>query len=711
MASAALLKASATKRATRPRFPPYREPGFVSAVQIARKACGDARDLLKEWPDPKPLRCIEEMESLADYEPPTEFMVGVIGVSGVGKSSTINSIFDQQELAKAEACGSAVTHYPVQYRQSTGAQKAEHVIEAKRQPFHSLHLYIAQLLHDYNRPQMEDEAAYLDTSEFAEMKLKQTEAKNIFDALFGNMQSYSDATLAIGEDHKLDPALARLAALATNLRYPEGTDAEGVWRGEADSTETLNDKLSFIIDSGLWPIVESVKISSKAQTLGRHLVVVDLPGNQDTNVARVRSAMKYQSKCDLLLVVVDMKRAVDDSLVEQTVEMIRRKPMFDGNLKLQVAVVCTRAGVLSTNAEEQKMREKVKNQSRLMHLLKALDDLDKVEEMPIKEYKKRERDLRRQYNRMLIQARNEDVSTKLKAKYGGDLEVFCVDNALYWDEHPNDETEQQISGIQQLREFLADLPHESLFKHQDSFLKHSFPACIASFQTWAVSCLIDQRLDERKEVPQPKTLEANVQQVQHFFDKIERIFTKHIDAALVTSATAVRSRCVNVLQPIIKWHPSSVRAWMRHRGTHTTRSRGYKCWNQDLVRCFADVLAQPWNRLTAETSAQVVSLNIEISMDWKTYSQQCSSLDPDSPIAISAVARLPVVQDCIRNSMLDFDQHLAKIRHDATLMHPACYVKQLLEQGYAEASGPMGKNMFDLVRWKPKLIWSRERSD
>ena len=693
MASAALLKASATKSPTLPQFPPYREPHFVSAVQIARKACGDAREFLTQWPDPKPLRCIEEIGRLADYEPSTEFMVGVIGISGVGKSSTINSVLDQKDLAKAEACGTAVTHYPVEYRQSTGHQQAEYVFEASLQPFDSLHLYLAQLLRSYHREQLEDDVDDMDPSMFAEMKSDQAEAKNILDALFGHMQSYTSTTLSIGEDHDLEPALARLTALAANLQYPEDTDAQGIWRGEADTTESLNEKLSLIISSGLWPIVETVKITSKTQTLGRHLVVVDLPGNRDTNVARVKSAMRYQSRCDLLLVVVDMKRAIDDSLVEETVQMVMKKPTYNGNMKRHLAVVCTRSGVLSTDSEEQKLRGKVKNQSRLMHLLKSLDDLAKNEDMPVKAYKKQEKSLRGDYIRMLIEARNDEVSAKLKTKYDAGLEIFCVDNTLYWDGDFNTETEQQISGIQQLRQFITDLPHEPLFKHQNSFLKHDLPACVASFQTWVITCLVDdQRLDERKEIPHPQALEASIQQLHCCFDKIDNSYSKHVDSVLRTSGISIQDRCMNVLQPLNAWHASSFRAWINHRGTHSTRGRGYACWNRDIVQCFANVLAHNWERFTADTRAHILDFNLQSSLEWKDYSQQCSSVDPDSPIAISAATRLLLIQDCIRNSMLEYDQSIAKIQYDAMSMHQACYVKQLMEQGYAEASWEYGKN-------------------
>ena len=71
-------------------------------------------------------------------------------------------------------------------------------------------------------------------------------------------------------------------------------------------------------------------------------------GYHDVNFARVTAAKKYQSTCDEIFVVTDIKRGVDDSIIKDVVN--EHKGVAEGVGKVafpNITVVCTHAAVSS----------------------------------------------------------------------------------------------------------------------------------------------------------------------------------------------------------------------------------------------------------------------------------------------------------------------------------------------------------------------------
>src|SRR5436190_20108114 len=63
-----------------------------------------------------------------------------------------------------------------------------------------------------------------------------------------------------------------------------------------------------------WPLIRVVRLYIKAPVLSTGVVLVDLPGVQDSNVARANVASKYVEKCSAIWIVAPITRAVDDKI-------------------------------------------------------------------------------------------------------------------------------------------------------------------------------------------------------------------------------------------------------------------------------------------------------------------------------------------------------------------------------------------------------------
>ena len=59
-------------------------------------------------------------------------------------------------------------------------------------------------------------------------------------------------------------------------------------------------------------------------------------------------------------------------------------------------------------------------------------------------------------------------------------------------------------------------------------------------------------------------------------------------------------------------HHSSYRAWVRHNGTHSTKTIKYKCWNTELVASLNHVLTPYWVSFDSEAENDIVAISTKL---------------------------------------------------------------------------------------------------
>ena len=103
---------------------------------------------------------------------------------------------------------------------------------------------------------------------------------------------------------------------------------------------------------GYWPLIKVVRLYLKSPVLSTGMILVDLPGTHDSNVARAAVADKYMKETSAIWIVTPITRAVDDKTASVLLgESFKRQLRLDGGLG-SITFVCSKTDDIS-NTEAQ----------------------------------------------------------------------------------------------------------------------------------------------------------------------------------------------------------------------------------------------------------------------------------------------------------------------------------------------------------------------
>jgi hypothetical protein len=112
----------------------------------------------------------------------------------------------------------------------------------------------------------------------------------------------------------------------------------------------------------IYLIAHASRVYLSAQVLKTGVVLADLPGLQDTNLARVRATQTYLMKCDNVFIVAKISRAItDQSLKSSLYSILDRHARVEweesGGKSFNLAVVCTKSEVKRRLSSLKKMND------------------------------------------------------------------------------------------------------------------------------------------------------------------------------------------------------------------------------------------------------------------------------------------------------------------------------------------------------------------
>ncbi|KAL2127275.1 hypothetical protein VTI74DRAFT_10996 [Chaetomium olivicolor] len=722
----------------------FHEPAFQRALAdtkflMANLASALDHHGLEVEPDSTIRDLQERAKKLAQFQCPPTLTVGLVGDSGVGKSSLINSLLDCEGLARegnaSAACTCVITEYLYHDRD-------DFIVDVEPFTEDELMGQLAEMVHAYclyhQRPANVDAENSEDAEDRKYWEERATLAQDTFHAMFQNrftpalFQSglSEEAILEIMADwaRELGPADVRRREVKVSLQ-----DC-------SDLLEELTSAKRLSQGPPTWRYIKKIRVFLKAHILSRGLILVDLPGLRDLNSARRNITERYLVKCNEIFAVCNIIRATTDQGVMGVFELARRARLSN------VGIVCTRSEDISprTAVTEFAVRE-VEQLQRLNNSVERIekelalieedlheleyDDLSEEDEAMRnqlsreKDLKKRKRkSLKQDCHRCAMEIRNAYVIAELSRKYAnelpgdgdrGELRVFCASNTLYWKHRHVRPAERALpllrqSGILAIRQHCMGLASESQLRIAMRYLRDHVPDVIRDVELWvrsgAVSASVEQSRAFREVL---NALEARLNKDFNSrrspINNLERSLSERF-AQDVYQQRRIREWTRGAVSAGAEWNgwsPASYFAFCRNYGSHDTLKVGPRDWNKEAIAVMSGDLSASWSDFEqnlGETLARIVVF-CSATMDWASDHLETIPDDwcSDSMFLLhqAIISRRRVLIDAVEDICHAFQSQLITLRNDAIGGHRTSFFGQGMEDRYTRAIAESGRGSWD----------------
>ena len=668
---------------------PCYDPAFQSAITTAAAIARKIAQILDQCPQPedtiKALK--QDAINLSSYRSPPTRVVGLIGHSGQGKSSLINSLLDVEDLALTGENGSAVTAFVTEYRDRKESQTSRFLIEARCLTTAEIDEQLEAFLRDYQQPFITP-SNELTAEEFSKLEQNSESAEQVFETAFSGFDDFNVDKL---RHQDFQAALSVLQAHAKQLRWPPGMK-NGEWSCNAETTEECHASLKPFMDNGTWPFITSMSVHLDSRVLRSGIILADLPGYHDVNYVRTRNAKRYQAQCKELFVVADIKRAIDDPVIKEAIRHYSSAEPGVGEASLpSVTVICTHSADFSKlpkapknplHAEKiQQANANIKNLEK-QYLGTGLQTLQALEEAKLR------------LKSIYVQERNETVTQALRKAYAKDigssgLQVFCVDNLIY--QNHDSVLALSLSGIPFLRQHTLSLPAKALFRFGDLFLGTNVPQLVQSLQIWLEAIRRDKSCALSDDLDLDNWFSEFENAVDDLKDDFRSAYKQKIKKPLLHRQQSVTSNALDICGSWSSMHHSSFRAFINQRGTHSTRTVGYRCWNTELVSCLNSITAVRWAELDELTSEKFADLTSLADEEFETMKTELEKVKAPTSLLRSLTYRETQVRDVLETTAEEFQSNLRFVKHLATTGGPASYILEYMTPAYNRCQRDSGK--------------------
>ncbi|KAK3399245.1 hypothetical protein B0T20DRAFT_194866 [Sordaria brevicollis] len=298
---------------------------------------------------PEIAKWIKSVEDLQGQSEKQRTVVGVVGSTGAGKSSVINAVLDQEDLvptSNMRACTAVITE--IAFNESNNAEHAYrgevHFI-TKEQWIREL-----QILYDdlnglgHSNGNTDDNSAEEQFGGESDAAIALDKIRCVYPEMpRENIRKLKWTPQALAQV----PSVVGILGTVKEITAPTCKIFMDQLKKYIDSKEKTRGKKKEAPQMEFWPLIKVVRIFVKSQILEPGLVLVDLPGVQDSNAARSAVASKYIEECTGLWVIAPITRAVDDKAAQKLLgTSFKRQMQFDGTYSA-MTVICSKADDIS----------------------------------------------------------------------------------------------------------------------------------------------------------------------------------------------------------------------------------------------------------------------------------------------------------------------------------------------------------------------------
>ncbi|KAJ4256900.1 hypothetical protein NW762_008996 [Fusarium torreyae] len=509
--------------------------------------------------------------------------------------------------------GSACTSVVTEYRQ----KKTEHTdpitIEVEYLSASEIRELIQELLWSYRQLFLPSvESSETSEQDYNRYMRESEQAWSALHAAFKHKTQFTQRFVQDMSDGAQERITDQLIEWARQIEWPQD-GANGFWTSTAQTAKECVEHTKLFMQDKLWPFTKIIRVYLDSQVLKTGVVLADLPGLQDTNLARVRATQDYLVKCDNIVIVAKISRAITDQSLKSSLFYVlsRHVPTEweeSGTQRLKVAVVCTKSEEINLRTARAEFcgPDKAISLDTMTKLDNEINIAKTSGDRPKKKSAKKQQEL------LLIRARNEHVKENLQNIYSSEmngrrLDVFCVSNKWYEKYCPKGNTDfVEASGIPELRRFCHTLTADAQLNEAKHFLKSRLSALLNTLDLWASSSLDKQgeiaELDGSIYVRVKELRDQMPDLVESFRQDFNRCFQEQImtffgrrDQHWDQAASKEGLRWTNNIL-------AQYNAWCLNNGDHQTLKRGHENWNAKIIWKMRMELEGQWDLVEEEVS-------------------------------------------------------------------------------------------------------------
>ncbi|KAF2194396.1 hypothetical protein K469DRAFT_495226, partial [Zopfia rhizophila CBS 207.26] len=616
-------------------------------------------------------RLHQQATRLSGFQLPSSRIVGLVGDSGGGKSSLINSLLDKMEFARASSSGTACTCAVTEY---LFHDRDDFIIHVDYFPLDELKKQFEELLRayrDYQSLPRNSRGRDEDDEDDIDRKGLQRQADLARETFRASFTERLEQTPTVLSSMPFEHAVGTMVEWASQLLPRQGgqesfSTVEGCSSRLRELTSESDDSLPNGESRTCWPFIQKLRVYLKAYILSKGLIIADLPGLRDLNSARKAITERYVRQCHQILVVARMDRAITDESIKEIFELASR-----ANLS-KIDVICTRSEEIQMRearhdwpAEratiEEMQRETDADTEEIDSLREEIEeydqDLTNLTREEERQFMRLQQDCRRaeksrenhefELLRHIVKLRNDKVSDRLREEYRNHpiattLKIFCVGNKIYRENREKPAMAAlpylKLSGILELRRYCIGIVGESRLRATREFIKGEIPAFLGSVELWRRS--------------------------------------------LTTS----------------QWYPSSYTAFCFKYGEHSTAGMRYHCWNEEAMEGMKGDMSAVWDSFAVDLEAHLERINGAVVQAFGNVLRVALSTAANEPgaanntrsamrtLATTLRHRKDLTLYGIEKACESFHSELSSLHTDAFSSIRTAFIGKLMENTYHAAN-------------------------